>query len=290
MSYKSIYSRDLFRNKVIVVTGGGSGIGRCTAHELAALGAKVLLVGRTQSKLDTVKQEIEMEGGQAETYAFDIRDEAAVQSQISAMLEANSRIHGLVNNAGGQFPAPAEKISANGFEAVVRSNLLGGFLMARELFTQHMETYGGAIVNITADMWKGMPNMIHSGAARAGMDNVTKTLAVEWGRAGVRVNSIAPGYIASNGLDTYTDPAFKALIPRLKDAVPLKRMGTESECSAAICYLLSDAAAYVTGEVIRVDGGCSLTSPIYAMQPAKNNEAFDGFHLAAEPAALKRKD
>ena len=132
MSYKSIYSRDLFRNKVIVVTGGGSGIGRCTAHELAALGAKVLLVGRTQSKLDTVKQEIEMEGGQAETYAFDIRDEAAVQSQISAMLEANSRIHGLVNNAGGQFPAPAEKISANGFEAVVRSNLLGGFLMARE--------------------------------------------------------------------------------------------------------------------------------------------------------------
>ena len=205
------------------------------------------------------------------------------------MLKNNAGIHGLVNNAGGQFPAPAEKISANGFEAVVKSNLVGGFLVARELFNQHMEEHGGSIVNITADMWKGMPNMIHSGAARAGMDNVTKTLAVEWARSGVRVNSLSPGYIASNGLDTYTDPAFVELIPRLKDAVPLKRMGTESECSSAICYLLSDAAAYVTGEVIRVDGGCSLTSPIFAMQAAKNNAPYNGFHLSVEPEALNKK-
>ena len=289
MSYQSVFNTNLFAGKVIIVTGGGSGIGRCTAHELASIGAKILLVGRTQSKLDTVKKEIEASGGTAETYAFDIRDEVAVRDNIAEMLKNNAGIHGLVNNAGGQFPAPAEKISANGFEAVVKSNLVGGFLVARELFNQHMEEHGGSIVNITADMWKGMPNMIHSGAARAGMDNVTKTLAVEWARSGVRVNSLSPGYIASNGLDTYTDPAFVELIPRLKDAVPLKRMGTESECSSAICYLLSDAAAYVTGEVIRVDGGCSLTSPIFTMQAAKNNAPYNGFHLSVEPEALNKK-
>ena len=288
MSYQSIYRNDLFANKTMIVTGGGSGIGRCIAHELASLGAKVLLVGRTLEKLEKVKAELEADGAVAECYAFDIRDEPAVAANITAMLKNNDRIQGLVNNAGGQFPSPAEKISANGFESVIRSNLVGGFLVARELFNQHMEEHGGSIVNITADMWKGMPNMIHSGAARAGMDNVTKTLAVEWARSGVRVNSIAPGYIASSGLDTYTDPAFKLLIPKLKESAPLKRMGTESECASATTYLLSEGASYVTGEVIRVDGGCCLTSPIFPMQEAKNNEAYDGFHRAVAPEALNR--
>ena len=152
-----------------IVTGGGSGIGRCTAHELAALGARVAIVGRTLEKLDAVKAEIEAAGGVCSTHAADIRDEPCVQATVSAVLAAHGRIDALVNNAGGQFPAPLATISAKGWDAVVRNNLTGGFLMARECVNQWMldddgsgAARGGAIVNVIADMWGGMPGMGHS--------------------------------------------------------------------------------------------------------------------------------
>ena len=168
-SYRSVFAPGLFAGKVIVVTGGGSGIGRCTAHELAALGAATAIVGRKADKLDAVRAEIEATGAVCSTHVCDIREEEAVKAAVAAVLARHGRIDGLVNNAGGQFPSPLAEISAKGWDAVVRNNLTGGFLMARECVTQWMHAHGGAIVNIIADIWGGMPGMGHSGAARAGM-------------------------------------------------------------------------------------------------------------------------
>src|SRR5690606_17475813 len=145
---------------------------------------------------------------------------------VESVIAERGQIHHLVNNAGGQYPAPLASITLKGFEAVVKTNLVGGFLVAREVFNQSMKNNGGSIVNMLADMWGGMPGMGHSGAARAGMENFTKTAAVEWGFAGVRVNAVAPGWVASSGMDTY-EGAFKAIIPVLREHVPLKRIGTE---------------------------------------------------------------
>jgi len=198
--YRSVFRPGLFAGRVVAVTGGGSGIGRCTAHELSALGATVALIGRRPEKLERVAAEIAAAGGRCSRHALDIRDEPAVQAGIAAIVAAHGRLDGLVNNAGGQYPGPAESLSLKGWEAVVRTNLTGGFLMAREAFNQWMGGHGGAIVNIIADIWGGMPSMAHSGAARAGMLNLTQTLASEWAPSGVRVNAVAPGWIASSGM------------------------------------------------------------------------------------------
>jgi citronellol/citronellal dehydrogenase len=258
MPYASVFRPDLFRDQTVIVTGGGSGIGRCTAHELASLGAKVLLIGRRPEKLAAVAAEIVEDGGQVDTAACDIRVEEQVVATVATLVERHGRIHGLVNNAGGQFPAPLEKISQKGWETVVRTNLTGGFLMSREVYLRSMAAHGGAIVNIIADMWRSMPSMGHSGAARAGMLNLTWTAAIEWAPAGVRVNAVAPGWIASSGLDTY-DEETRKLMAEMHRHVPLKRIGREAECSAAICFLLSPAAAFITGDCIRVDGGVPNT-------------------------------
>ena len=289
MSYKSIFNKELFSGKNIIVTGGGSGIGRCIAHELSSLGSYIILIGRNKEKLKKVMKEIKSSNGNASYYVCDIREEEKVQQCTKEIFDQFKEIYGLVNNAGGQFPSPAEYISQKGFETVVRTNLVGGFLFSREVFNQGMIKTGGNIVNITADMWNGMPGMSHSGAARSGMDNLTKTLAYEWGYAGVRVNSVAPGYIASSGLDTYDDGIIKEIIPKLKKIVPLKRMGTEAEVSAAVCFLLSEAAAYINGICIQVDGGSPLGSNFWPLKETKKHEPFDGFHLSKLPDALDGK-
>jgi citronellol/citronellal dehydrogenase len=268
-----------------VVTGGGSGIGRCTAHEIAALGAHVVITGRKPDKLATVKAEIEASGGSCESHAFDIREEPQVKEAIAKVVAGRGRIHGLFNNAGGQFPSPAATLSAKGFDVVVRNNLTGGFIVSREAFTQSMEKHGGSIVNMAADMRNGFPNMAHTGAARAGMINLTMTLAFEWASAGVRVNAVSPGWVASSGMDTYQGE-FKEQIPKLKGYCPLGRLGTESEVSAAVCFLLSDASAYITGTEIRIDGGVPLANRSIDLPKADRSEPFNGFHLAKTPKVL----
>jgi len=185
MSYQSIFRPDLFAGQTIIVTGGGSGIGRCTAHELAALGATVAIVGRDVAKLERVRDEILGDGGKVSIHACDIRDETQVGETIDAVLDAHDRLDGLVNNAGGQWMAPMKTISTNGFEAVVRNNLTGGFIFMREAYTRWMEQHGGAIVNIIADIWNGWPNFAHSAAARGGMFTLTESAACEWAEAGV---------------------------------------------------------------------------------------------------------
>ena len=249
----------------------------------------MLLVGRKPEKLQKVAAEIAEDGGCADWQACDIRDEEAVRQLVSELIAEHGPIHGLVNNAGGQYPAPLASINQKGFETVLRTNLVGGFLMAREVFNQSMSKHGGNIVNMLADMWGGMPGMGHSGAARAGMDNFTKTAAFEWGYAGVRVNAVAPGWIASSGMDTY-EGAFKAVIPTLREHVPLKRIGTESEVSAAIVFLLSPAAAFISGSTLRIDGAASLGSRAWPLHKASHSESFNGFHRAYLPDVLKDKE
>lgn len=287
--YRSAFRPGLFAGRVVLVTGGGSGIGRCTAHELAALGASVALASRNAERLEAVAAELRGKGTQATHHPLDIRDEEAVQRVVGEVLLAHGRLDAVVNNAGGQFPAMAESLSLNGWEAVVRTNLSGGFLVAREAYRQVLHAHGGAIVNVIADMWNGMPGMAHSGAARAGMLNLTESLAAEWARSGVRVNAVAPGWIASSGLDRYP-PETIAQLRRLRRAVPLQRFGTEAEVSAAIVFLLSPAAAFITGSCIRVDGGVPNARHTWPAQPmGHDSEAtrpFDAFPLASRPRVL----
>ncbi len=286
-TYRSIFRPGLFAGQSIVVTGGGSGIGRCTAHELASLGAHAALVGRKLEPLETVAQEITDAGGSASAHQCDIRDEETVAQTISAVVTDRGRIDGLVNNAGGQFPAPLATINQKGWETVVRTNLTGGFLMARECYTQYMNTHGGAIVNIVADMWNGMVGMGHSGAARAGMVNFTETAANEWAVSGVRVNAVAPGWIASSGLDKY-DPNMAEHFKTLHENVPLQRLGTESEVSAAIVFLMSEAAGFISGVCLRVDGAAPNARRHTALPKHDTSEPFDGFHLASLPEVLRK--
>ena len=285
-AYASVFRPGLFAGQLIWVTGGGSGIGRCVAHELASLGAHVLISGRKTEKLERVAAEIAEDGGRCSIAAFDIRDEDAVREGVARVIEQHGPIAGLVNNAGGQFPAPLLAISKKGFDAVVANNLTGGFLMMREVFTQCMQERGGAIVNMTADVRNGMPGMGHSGAARAGMSNLTMTAAYEWAHAGVRVNAVAPGWIASSGMDTYGG-AMRAFIPKLKQHVPLRRMGVEAEVSSAIVFLLSPAAAFITGITVQIDGAASLGSDIFPLGDEARSVPFDGFHRAVTPEVLK---
>jgi len=289
VAYQSIFRAGLFAGRVIVVTGGGSGIGRCTAHEVSCLGATVALVGRKPEKLATVAAEIGEDGGRASTHVCDIREEEAVRITVAEILEAHGRVDGLVNNAGGQFAAPLASISQKGWDAVVRTNLTGGFLMARECYTQWMQAHGGAIVNIVADMWQGMPTMGHSGAARAGMVNFTETAAGEWAASAVRVNAVAPGWIASSGMDHYP-PEMADSIRAMNTHVPLGRLGTEAEVSAAIVFLLSEAASFITGATLRVDGAVPNHKVGYQMPPNPNpSPAYNGFHRAVVPKVLREE-
>ncbi|MBK7547141.1 MAG: SDR family oxidoreductase [Rhodoferax sp.] len=291
-TYGSVFTPGLMAGKVMVVTGGGSGIGRCVAHELSALGAQVVLVGRNVEKLKTVREEITQDGGTASFQVCDIRQEDVVKQTVAAIVAAQGRVDGLVNNAGGQYITPLESISAKGWQAVIDTNLTGGFLMARECYLQSMQQSGGSIVNIVADMWGSMPGMGHSGAARAGMVSFTETAAVEWAHSGVRVNAVAPGYIASSGMDHYP-PEMGPMFREMAKTVPLGRFGTEAETSAGIVFLLSPAATFITGSTLRIDGARPQVRMGWPMKiaqlDAQQREAiqpFNGFHRAVVPKVL----
>lgn len=279
-TYDSVFREKLFAEHVALITGGGTGIGRAIAHELAALGATVVLAARRPEPLQETVAEIEAAGGRADHVLLNIRDEDQVEEVVAEVVARHGRLDLLVNNAGGQFPAPAEQISPNGWRTVVDLNLNGTFLVTRAAFNAWMGEHGGAVVSVIADMWQGFPYMAHTGAARAGVDNLTKSLSVEWGPRGVRVNAVAPGTIYSSGMDTY-DPEFQRTAAAQSSKIPAGRVGTESETSAAVVFLLSPAAAFITGTTIRVDGGQSLQrSPMVPSVPHRKMPPYDGFHLA----------
>lgn len=289
MSYLSVFRAGLFEGQVFIVTGGGSGIGRCATHELAALGATVAIIGRGIDKLEKVRTEVTADGISSEkisTHACDIRDEAQVIAMIEAVLAQHGRIDGLVNNAGGQYRQPLDQISTKGFEAVVKLNLTSGFVVMREVYNRWMKDHGGSIVNIIADIWGGWANYAHSGAARGGMWTLSQSAASEWAPSGVRVNCVAPGGIASSGFDTY-EPDAQAEILKFPPTIPLQRYGNVAEMSGAIVYLLSPVASFITGSCIRVDGGAPNARYCWNPPTAHNNsQAYGGFHLDEPPKLL----
>lgn len=257
MALGSIFRDGLFTGQTVIVSGGGTGIGRAIARELAALGAAVVICSRSADHLEPTRAEIAAAGGQVEALACNIRDPEAVEQFFRGVAGRHGRIDALVNNGGGQFMSPAEAITPKGWHAVVETNLTGTFYMAQAAFKQGMRAHGGAIVNIVMENWRGYPGMAHSGAARAGVVNLTQTLALEWAPNGVRINAVAPGTINSSGLAHYP-PEVQAGVAGVARQTPAGRMGSESEVAAAVIFLLSPAAAYISGATLRVDGASSL--------------------------------
>ena len=230
----------MFTDRTFIVTGGGSGIGRAIALALGDAGARV---------------ELAAHGTTVHAAPCDIREVDQVAAFVAATREALGEVSVLVNNAGGQFPTPAEDLSPKGWDAVIRNNLSGTFYVTREVATASMiRRRRGRIVNVIAQIERGFPGMVHTGAARAGVENMTKTLAVEWARHDIAVNAVAPGVIRSSGTERYPPE----LLELGRRATPVRRLGTVEEVAELCVYLASDAASFVTGETWYIDGGARL--------------------------------
>jgi citronellol/citronellal dehydrogenase len=265
-----VFAPGLLADQVAVITGGGSGIGLATALEMARLGARVAICGRTADKLEAARLQIaaaiseaDQRGdanGRVHAAPCDIREPDQVATFVGGVVERFGHVDILVSNAGGQFPAPAQMITPNGFAAVIRNNLVGTFHVIREVATRSMiPRRRGRIVNVTANALRGFPGMAHTGAARAGVENLTMSLAVEWAQFGILVNAVAPGVIASTGTNRYPPE----LLARAVSKVPLKRIGTVDEVAAAIVFLASPAAQFISGATLRIDGAQSLWGDIW---------------------------
>ncbi|KAJ3332175.1 hypothetical protein HDU76_001056 [Blyttiomyces sp. JEL0837] len=260
--FESIFRSGLLVNERVIVTGGGTGIGRCTAYELATLGAHVIILGRRAELLEKTQKEIlsSIPGSKCNFYTLNIRDDKDVKEVLSLIVKEHGRITGLVNNAGGQFGSPAEGISVNGWKAVIDLNLNGTWHVIRTLQLLRMDEGWEtplSIVNVVADVRNGKPWMSHTAAARAGVINLTKTLAQEWGKYGVRINCVAPGTLIGNGMNNYPQ-AVRERTVEIHNRNPIGRLGTEAEISSAIVYLISQGSSYITGAVLQVTGGAHL--------------------------------
>ena len=245
-----IFAPGLLDGQVVLVTGGGTGLGRATAVELAACGAQVVIAGRRAEPLEeTVAL---CEGGRCESRVCDIREEEQVAALVDGVLERHGRIDTLVNNAGGQYMTPAEDITPKGFNTVVRLNLEGTWLMTHAVATKAMMPAegGGKILNVTLSPHHGLPGMAHSSAARAAVENMTRVLSIEWARFGIRLTAIAAGHFATDALNKYPEPV-RAGVAR---TVPLQRLGRPEEHAWLVAFLASKAGDYYSGDVITLDG------------------------------------
>ncbi len=257
MSASEIFAAGLFDGQTVVVTGGGTGIGVAVARELAKLGAHVVICSRKEANIRPAAEGLSEEvGREVQGEICDIRDRDAVAGLVDRVLERTGRIDVLVNNGGGQFFSPAEAISPKGFDAVIATNLTGTWNMTRAVADRWMLANGGRVVSITMLTRNAFPGMSHSVAARAGVEAMTRTLAVEWASKGILINCIAPGFVASSGINRY--PQGLDLITTMKSKVPLKRLATCQEIAWQVAFLASPAGAYVTGQTIVVDGGKEL--------------------------------
>jgi peroxisomal 2,4-dienoyl-CoA reductase len=247
------FAPDLLNGQVALVTGGATGIGKEICRVLGAHGAKVAMASRRRENLEAAVEELAAEGIDAEFAVCDVRDAQAVRAAVDQILDGRQRLDIVVNNAAGNFPAPMSKISPNGFKAVVDIDLLGTYNVTRAAFDAALADHGGSIVNISAPFGQmGVVYQSHVAAAKAGVDSLTRTCAVEWGPYGIRVNAIAPGSIGgTEGLQRFSD-----VVRGGDDAPtnPLGLMGHGSDIAYLALFLCSPVARFISGQVIAVDG------------------------------------
>jgi NAD(P)-dependent dehydrogenase (short-subunit alcohol dehydrogenase family) len=266
----SVFRDSLLSGKVAFVTGGGSGIGLRIAERLAEQGAKLALVGRTQEKLDRAAAGIRQNGGEAAGFAADVRDYAALSAALQKTRDLHGEIDILLCGAAGNFPAPALGMSANGFKAVIDIDLLGTFNTCRAAY-EHLRKPGASIIAISAThAFRPIPMQAHVCAGKAGVDILIKTLAIEWGPAGVRANVVTPGPVDDTEGMRRLAPS-QEIRARLAEAIPLRRFANKDEIASLALFLCTDAAAYITGAIFVCDGGQSLTGSSFAtaLPPAR---------------------
>lgn len=256
MNITSYFSKDLFKDKTVFVTGGGSGINLGIAKNFAALGANIAICGRTQEKLDNAATELRTLGAKVCPVVADVRDMAALEAAFAKSETELGPMNVLVAGAAGNFICPAEQLSANGFKTVIDIDLLGAFNASRAAFDQLKRTKGNIIYISAGQAFMPYAYQLHVGAAKAGIDNMMKNLALEWGKHGIRCNSIAPGPIeGTEGMRKLSSPeATKQLV----NAIPLRRMGTVDDIGQAAVFLCSPLATYISGTLLVVDGGQNL--------------------------------
>jgi citronellol/citronellal dehydrogenase len=252
------FAADLLAGRTALVTGGGTGLGRAIAEALSEVGARVVVAARRREPLQAAASEITgRTGNPVDVDLVDIRDRASVEE-----LADRHRVDVLVNNAGGQFPQKARDFSPNGWRSVIDLDLTGTWTMTQVFGDQMLDAGGGSIVQIVAIVGRGLPGIAHSAAARAGVVELTRTLAFEWGPS-VRVNCVAPGAFRTEGWErTYDDEVGQDM-----SGVPLPYPGRPVDVANAVVFLASPAAAYVTGVCLPVDGGHVLHGPISALPP-----------------------
>jgi citronellol/citronellal dehydrogenase len=252
-SSSKIFAPGLLEGLVCLVSGAGSGIGRETALELARLGATVVGCGRRVEPVEETIGLIEAEAGSGDAFACDIRDEEAVARMVEDLLGRHGRLDVLVNNAGGQFLAPAEAISAKGFRTVTELNVQGTWNMTHAAATRaFIPQERGKVISITLSPHNGMPGMVHSGAARAAVENMMRGLSIEWSRFGIRCVAVAPGQI---GTETLMTKYPREMVETMDSTIPLGRLGRPEEVAWLIAYLASPAGDFFSGTTVTVDGG-----------------------------------
>jgi 2,4-dienoyl-CoA reductase [(3E)-enoyl-CoA-producing], peroxisomal len=273
-SATSVFAPGLFDGQVALITGGGSGIGRGIADQLAALGAQVVLASRKLERVETAAEEIRAAGGKASGVAVDVREGARVKEMVAQVKDRHGRIDLLVNNAAGNFYAPSATLSENAWKSVIEIDLYGTFFCSQAVYPLMREQGGGSIVNISMTLhYRGWPLMAHATAAKAGIDALTRTLALEWAKDKVRINAVAPGPIPTEGVrKAFTPPPTadgvpdvfaveKAMGDYARKMIPLQRWGSPADIANMVTYLASPAASWITGAIMVVDGGEWLAKP-----------------------------
>ena len=270
-----IFRNDLLKDRVCIVTGGGTGIGATVAREFGALGAQVVIASRKAKNIEPAAAGLSKEiGREVVGLTCDIRNRENVAEFVSQVMDRYGRIDVLVNNGGGQFFSPAEAISPNGWDAVIATNLTGTWNMTRAVHDAWMGKHGGSITNITMLTKRTFPGMTHSVSARAGVEAMTRTLAAKK----IQINCIAPGIVLSSGLKRY--PAGLNVIEQMQDFIPMKRPASCEEIAWMVAYLASEAGAYITGQTLTIDGGKELWGDWW---PIPNPPDMQPVEIPSEP-------